>query len=49
MNPEQRKNHRGGPGTEAGESPAGKETKREKKPGRPRTKSRRFCWGCILP
>ncbi len=50
MNPEQRKNHRGGARVQKPESPRReKETKREKKPGRPRTKSRRFCWGCILP
>ena len=50
MNPEQRKNHRGGARVQKPESPRReKETKREKKPGRRAPKSRRFCWGCILP
>lgn len=49
MNPEQRKNHRGGARVQKPESPRReKETKREKKPGRPRTKKQRILLGLYI-
>lgn len=49
MNPEQRKNHRGGARVQKPESPRReKETKREKKPGRPRTKKQKILLGLYI-
>lgn len=49
MNPEQRKNHRGGARVQKPERPRReKETKREKKPGRPRTKKQKILLGLYI-
>lgn len=48
MNPEQRKNHRGGAGYRSRRVPGGKRDKREKKPGRPRTKKQKILLGLYI-